>query len=82
MRSGFSAAFTAAAAPVTTQLNCVRFARPTPIATAMYAANATVEKASGPTRDDSAKAGAMIQSTIHGDSSASPVATHVVSATR
>ena len=75
--------FTAAAAPVTTQLNCVRFARPTPIATTMYPANATAENASGPTtREDSANAGAAIQSTIHGDSSARPVATHVVSATR
>ena len=75
--------FTAAAAPVTTQLNCVRLARPTPIATTMYAPNATAENASGPTtREDSANAGAAIQSTIHGDRSASPVATQVVSATR
>ena len=33
MRSRFSAMLTTAAAPVTTQLNCVRRARPTPIAT-------------------------------------------------
>ena len=35
MRSGFSEMFTIAAAPVTTQLNCVLRARPTPIATTM-----------------------------------------------
>ena len=53
------------------------------MATTMYAPNATAENASGPTtREDSANAGAAIQSTIHGERSASPVATHVVSATR
>ena len=40
---------TAAATPVITQLNCVRFARPTPIAITMYAAYATAPKASGAT---------------------------------
>ena len=63
IRIRLSAMLTTAAAPVTTQLNCVRRARPTPIATTMYPANATAENASGPTtRDDSAKAGAAIQS--------------------
>ena len=33
-----SATLTSAAAPVITQLNCVRLARPTPIAITMYAA--------------------------------------------
>ena len=74
---------TIAAAPVTTQLNWVLRARPTPIATTRYPANATVEKASGPTtRDYSSKSGAAIHSTIQGERSASPVATHVVARTR
>jgi len=75
--------FTAAATPVTTQLNCVRRARPTPMATTMYAPNATAANASGPTtRDDSSKAGAAIQSTIQGERSASAVATQVATSTR
>ena len=42
------------------------------MATTMYPANATAANASGPTtRDDSANAGAAIQSTIQGESSAS-----------
>src|ERR687891_1461807 len=83
MRIRLRATLTAAAAPVTTQLNCVRRARPTPSARAVYARNATAAKASGPTtRDDSAKAGAAIQSTIQGERSASAVATQVVSSTR
>jgi hypothetical protein len=44
--------FTIAAAPVTTQLNWVRRDRPTPMATTMYPANATVENARGPTTRD------------------------------
>src|SRR5262245_54020930 len=83
MRRGLRAMFTIAAAPVTTQLNRVRRARPTPIATTMYPAKATVENASGPTtRDDSSKSGAAIHWTIQGDRSARPVATQVVSRTR
>jgi hypothetical protein len=74
---------TAAAAPVTTQLNCVRRARPTPIATTIYAPKATAANASGPTtREDSANADAAIQPTIQGDRSARPAATHVVRSTR
>ena len=70
---------TAAAAPVTTQLNWVRRARPTPIAMTMYAPYETVANARGPTtRDDSANFGAARRSTSHGDSSVSASATHAV----
>ena len=83
MSMRLSATLTTAAAPVTTQLNCVRRARPTPIATTMYPANATVENASGPTtREDSSNSGAAIHSTIQGERSARPVATQVVTTTR
>src|SRR5688572_33349958 len=83
IRARFSAKLTSAPAPVTTQLNVVRRARPTPIATTTYAAYATVEKASGPTtRDDSANCAAARRSTSHGDSSVSASATQAVTTVR
>ncbi len=74
---------TAAAAPVTTQLNCVRRARPTPIAMTMYAPYETVANASGPTTcAESANRGAARRSTIHGERSVSASATHAVTTVR
>src|SRR5262245_2256321 len=68
-----------AAAPVTTQLNCVRRTRPIPITTTTEPANATTAKESGATTvDDSANAGVAIHSTSQGERSPRPVATHVV----
>ena len=75
--------FTAAAAPVTTQLNCVRRERPTPIATTTYPAKGTTAKERGPTtRDALWNAGAAIHSTIHGERSASAVETQLEIRTR
>ena len=64
---------------MTTQLNCVRRMRPTPIATTMYAPNATAANESGPTtRDDSAKRAAASRSTSQGAKRVSPSATQAV----
>jgi hypothetical protein len=49
IRIRLSTTLTRAATPVITQLNCVRFARPTPIAITTYAEKTTPPKASGAT---------------------------------
>ena len=78
-----SVTLTAAAAPVITQLNCVRFDRPMPIETTMNPANETAANASGPTtREALENSGSVSQSTSHGESSASAVATQVERTTR
>ena len=82
MSRRFTATFTAAATADTTQLNCIRRARPTATTTTTKAEKITTANARGPTTlDELENAGAAIQSTIQGESSARPVATQVVTST-
>ena len=74
---------TTAAAPVMTQLNWVRRARPMPIDSTMKPPNDTAANASGPTtREELANSGAVSQATSQGESSVSAVAIQVVRTTR
>jgi len=66
-----SATLIAAATPVTTQLNCVRRARPIPIASTVYAAYAVDANASRPTASSARWNAGFVgasTSTIHGAS--------------
>src|SRR3954451_2921471 len=79
-----STTFTTAAAPVITQLNCVFRARPTPITTTVYDANAAALKQSGATvRSAPAYPGLLVRmSTIQGARTESAVEIQQVSSVR